>query len=67
MQHLTIPLSSVRLTTNEASGNTSISAGLRPARYHQAPQRSTLPPWHVAYAHPTAKPSGSHHPLPQHR
>lgn len=56
MYPLTFPLSNVQLSHSEASGNTSITAGLRPARFHQAPQRSVLPPWHVAYAHPPVRP-----------
>lgn len=62
-----LPLSSVRLTNNEATGDTSITVGMRPARFHQPPQRASLPPWHVAFAHPAQTPSGSHHPLPRRR
>lgn len=56
MHHLTVPLSSVRLTANEASGETSIAAGMRPARFHQAPRRGSLPSYNVAFVHPPIRP-----------
>jgi hypothetical protein len=67
MHHLTVPLSSIRLTANEASGETARAIGLTPVRHLQPPQRTSLPPWHVAFAHPMPTPSGSHHPLPRRR
>lgn len=47
-----IPLSNVRLSLAEASGQTSIDAGLRPARQLQAPRRDALASNNVRFAHP---------------
>lgn len=56
MHHVFIPLSSIRLTASEASGETSIAAGMRPARFHQAPQRPSPPAYSVSFVHPPIRP-----------
>lgn len=58
-----IPLSSVHLTTVEASGETRVRYGLTPERSHQPPRSRLLPSWHVAYVHPPLP--SSHHPWPR--
>lgn len=56
---LFLPLSTVRLTHAEASGELSRFLGLLPRRQHQPPQKQHRSPASVLFAWPSL-----HHPLP---